>query len=585
MGAHGWCNSSCSCCNCQWLLHINGNQPNNNIFLLPNLEELDLTYNDDLTGSFPSSNVKNDFFNNLKLLEVLVLRNSNITRSNLFLIGDLTHLTRLDLAGSNLSGQVPSSLTNLVRLQSLYLDNNNFSGRIPEFLGNLTLLENLGLSNNQLSRPIPSQISTLSLKLFDMSKNNLHGPIPSSIFKQENLEALSLASNSKLTGEISPSICKLKFLPLLDLSNNSLSGFIPQCLGNFSNSLSVLNLGMNNLQGTIFSPFSKRNNLKYLNLNGNELEGKIPSSIINCIMLQVLDLGDNKIEDTFPYFLETLPELYILALKSNKLHGFVNSPTTKNSFSKLRVFDISNNNLSGSLPIGYFNSFEAMMASDQNPLVTWKGVVIEFEKIQSTLRILDLSNNSFTGEIPKEIGKLKAVRQLNLSHNSLTGHIQSSLGMFTNLESLDLSSNLLTGRIPVQLADLTFLAVLDLSHNRLEGAIPTGKQFNTFNASSFEGNLDLCGFPMPKECNNDEAPPLQPSNFHDGDDSKFFGEGFGWKAVAIGYGSGFVFGVTMGYVVFRTRKPAWFLKVVEDQWNLKARRPKKNARRNGARRN
>jgi hypothetical protein len=29
MGAHDWCNSSCSCCNCQWLLHINGNQPNN----------------------------------------------------------------------------------------------------------------------------------------------------------------------------------------------------------------------------------------------------------------------------------------------------------------------------------------------------------------------------------------------------------------------------------------------------------------------------------------------------------------------------------------------------------------------------
>jgi len=28
MSAHGWCNSSCSCCNCQWLLHINGNQPN-----------------------------------------------------------------------------------------------------------------------------------------------------------------------------------------------------------------------------------------------------------------------------------------------------------------------------------------------------------------------------------------------------------------------------------------------------------------------------------------------------------------------------------------------------------------------------
>jgi len=476
-----------------------------------------------------------------------------------------------------------------VQLQSLYLGNNNFSGRIPEFLGNLTLLENLGLSNNQLSGPIPSQISTLSLRLFDMSKNNLHGTIPSSIFKQENLEALVLASNSKLTGEISSSICKLKFVRLLDLSNNSLSGFIPQCLGNFSNSLSILNLGMNNLQGTIFSPFSKGNNLGYLNLNGNELEGKIPSSIINCTLLEVLDLGNNKIEDTFPYFLETLPELYVLVLKSNKLQGFVNSSTTNNSFSKLRILDISNNSLSGPLPIGYFNNLEAKMTYNPNiyymMAVTWEGFETEFTKIQSTRRILDLSNNKFTGEIPELIGKLKAVQQLNFSHNSLTGHIQSSIGMLTYLESLDLSSNFLTGRIPVQLADLTFLGVLNLSHNQLEGPIPTGKHFNTFNASSFEGNLGLCGFPMPKECNSDEAPPSQPSNFHDGDDSKFFGEGFGWKAVALGYGCGFVFGVTMGYVVFRTRKPAWFLKVVEDQWNLKARRTKKNARRKGARRN
>uniref|UniRef100_A0A2K1Y713 Leucine-rich repeat-containing N-terminal plant-type domain-containing protein n=1 Tax=Populus trichocarpa TaxID=3694 RepID=A0A2K1Y713_POPTR len=561
-----------------------------NIFLLPNLESLDLTYNDDLTGSFPSSN----------LLEVLVLKNSNIIRSNLTLIGYLTRLTRLDLVGNNLNGQIPSSLRNLVQLQSLYLDNNNFSGWIPDFLGNLTVLENLGLSSNQLVGHIPSQIGTLSLRLFDLRNNHLHGPIPSSIFKQGNLEALALASNNKLTGEISSSICNLKFLRLLDLSNNSLSGFVPQCLGNFSNSLSILNLGMNNLQGTIFSPFPKGNNLGYLNLNGNELEGKIPLSIINCAMLEILDLGDNKIEDTFPYFLEMLPELHVLVLKSNKLQGFVNGPIANNSFSKLRIFDISSNNLSGSLPTGYFNSFKAMMASDQNSFymmarnysdyaysikVTWKGFDIEFTKIQSALRILDLSNNNFIGEISKVIGKLKAIQQLNLSHNSLTGHIQSSIGMLTDLESLDLSSNFLTGRIPVQLADLTFLGVLNLSHNQLEGPIPSRNQFSTFNASSFEGNLGLCGLPMPKECNSDDAPPLQPSNFHDGDDSAFFGDGFGWKAVAIGYGSGFVFGVTMGYVVFRTRKPVWFLKVVEDQWNLKARRTKKNARRNGARRN
>ncbi|KAJ6976510.1 hypothetical protein NC653_028601 [Populus alba x Populus x berolinensis] len=80
-------------------------------------------------------------------------------------------------------------------------------------------------------------------------------------------------------------------------------------------------------------------------------------------------------------------------------------------------------------------------------------------------------------------------------------------------------------------------------------------------------------------------PPLPPSNLIAGDDSTLFEEGFGWKAVAIGYGCGFMFGVIMGYVVFKTRRPAWFLKTVEDQWSLNAIRTKKNASRNGARRN
>ncbi|KAJ6887702.1 hypothetical protein NC652_028851 [Populus alba x Populus x berolinensis] len=148
----------------------------------------------------------------------------------------------------------------------------------------------------------------------------------------------------------------------------------------------------------------------------------------------------------------------------------------------------------------------------------------------SILTILDLSSNSFTGESPKLIGKLKRLQQLNLSHNYLTGHIQSSLGILTNLESLYLSSNLFTGRIPIQL---------------LEGPIPKGKQFDTFDHRSFEGNSGLRGFPMLEECSNGEAQPLPPSNFIARDDSTLFEDGFGWKAVAIGYGCGFMFGVIM----------------------------------------
>ncbi|KAJ6976477.1 receptor-like protein 9DC3 [Populus alba x Populus x berolinensis] len=612
-----------------------------NIFLLPNLKSLDLSYNKGLTGTFPSSNLsnvlsllglsntrisvylENDLISNLKSLEYMSLRNCNIIRLDLVSLGNLTQLTSLDLSSNNFSGQIPSSLGNLVNLSNLdlsnnqlvgpihsqlntlsnlkylYLSNNLFDGTIPSFLFALPYLQYLDLHDNNLIGNI-SELQHDLLRLLDLSNNHLHGSIPSSIFKQEQLTALILASNSKLTGEISSSICKLRFLQVLDLSNNNFSGSMPLCLGNFSNMLSVLHLGMNNLQGTIPSTFSNDNSLEYLNLNGNELEGKISPSIINCTMLEFLHLGNNKIEDTFPCFLETLPQLEILVLKSNKLQGFVKGPIAYNSFSKLRIFDISDNNFSGPLPTGYFNSLEAMMTSDQNLIymeagnyysyfysieMTWKGVKTKFMKIQSTIRVLDLSNNNFKGEIPKVIGKLKALHQLNLSHNSLTGHIQSSLENLTNLESLDLSSNLLTGGIPTQLGGLTFLAILNLSHNQLEGPIPSGEQFNTFDASSFEGNLGLCGFQVPKKCYGDEAPSLLPPSFDEGDDSTLFGEGFGWKVVAMGYGCGFVFGVATGYIVFRTKKPSWFLRMVEDKWNLKNRKTKKNAGRYGARRN
>nr|AFK41089.1 unknown [Lotus japonicus] len=54
--------------------------------------------------------------------------------------------------------------------------------------------------------------------------------------------------------------------------------------------------------------------------------------------------------------------------------------------------------------------------------------------------------------------------------------------------------------------------MLDLSYNNLCGRIPLGTQLRSFDASSYEGNADLCGKPLDKKCPGDEEAPQEPKS-------------------------------------------------------------------------
>ncbi|KDP44915.1 hypothetical protein JCGZ_01415 [Jatropha curcas] len=56
------------------------------------------------------------------------------------------------------------------------------------------------------------------------------------------------------------------------------------------------------------------------------------------------------------------------------------------------------------------------------------------------------------------------------------------------------------------------------------------------------------------------------------EDSNSDENGFGWKSVFTGYAFGAVFGLAMGYLVFRTRKPAWLLKLIEGEGHPRLKR-------------
>ena len=381
-----------------------------------------------------------------------------------------------------------------------------------------------------------------------------------------------------LTGDISQMICELSSLSYLDVSYNNLSGFLPHCLGDLRN-LSGLNLQNINFHGSMPQIFMEGCKLGMIQLSQNRFGGPLPRSLANCTMLEIIDIGNNHIIDFFPSWLGILPELRVLILQSNGIHGFIGKLDTIQRFQKLQVIVVSNNNISGKLPSEYFQIWKAMQSFDASHLtymqangqlqnypsngwleasypysitLTNKGIKIKYSKIQDFFVAIDLSGNEFEGEIPKILGNLKSLHILNIFKNILTSFILSSLATLTNLKSLDLSQNMLVGEIPPQLVELTFLDFLIVSHNNLTGPVPQGKQFLTFQNSSFDGNVELCGSLLSKRCANSEDPPTPPSNFEAKQGSEFPFE-FGWKVIAMGYGCGFIVGLFVGQIII-TRK-------------------------------
>ncbi|XP_028773179.1 receptor-like protein EIX1 [Neltuma alba] len=518
-----------------------------NLSTCPSLKNLDISRNS-LNGTipkdyqFPSSLVSLDIsFNSLKG----ILTNSNLA--------NLHNMKLLDLSDNSLTLRFSHDWVPPFQLQAIHVRSCKLGPDFPKWLQTQNNFTELDISNNGISGTIPEWfwgLLTPQLRYLNVSCNNISGTLPNLAIEFGELTIISLASNhfegslpkflqnamalfvsnnsfSKLHTFLCANMSS-KTLEILDLSDNQLYGQLSNCWSPFK-SLKFLDLSNNNFSGELPISVGSLQHLEVLILRNNGFTGELLINLSNCSNLVVLDAAENKFSGYIPSQIgnnDGLQNLRILILRNNNISGSLSTHLCY--LSTLQFLDLSLNILFGQIPkcfkkftqmaldsahysdgvsLGGFSLSYGKVYFDIDPIamLMWKHQERIF-KHSTLVRGFDLSSNKLSGKIPRELGMLDGLISLNLSRNQLDGEIPSEIGRLTSLESLDLSKNHLSGSIPSSFAQLNYLAVLDLSSNNLSGKIPTSTQLQSFDNSSYEENLGLCGEPLETKCPGEEEP-------------------------------------------------------------------------------
>ncbi|KAG0602455.1 hypothetical protein M758_10G015700 [Ceratodon purpureus] len=292
----------------------------------------------------------------------------------------------------------------------------------PQGLGNVTFVQELRLFNLNLGGTLAPELGNLSkLLYFDVMWNHMTGSIPSTFGKLTSMYLLLLNGN-RFTGILPPELGNLSGLNRIQIDQNQISGPVPP---EFVGLTSIQHLHMNNntLNGSLPKELGSLPNLVHILLDNNNLSGYLPPEIGNAPQLLIIQLDNNKFapDATIPSSWGNRSTLLKLSLRNCGLVG--NIPDI-GGLTQLEVLDLSNNNLTGTIPNKTAFPVE--------------------------LTYLDLSNNQLTGQIPDSIGNLQNMSMLLLRNNQLSGPVPANLGagatwhVQTGQKLIDLQNNQLT---------------------------------------------------------------------------------------------------------------------------------------------
>lgn len=373
---------------------------------------------------------------------------------------------------------IPSDLGLMTQLTNLQIIHTRFGPTVPLEWRFLTNLQNLHLHDNRLSTGIPTLLGALTqlTSLTFTRQGIVNGTIPDDLVLSRTMESLSLGNNN-FVGTIPSSLASLPELTSLRLLNNAFEGEIPKFIQEWTG---LRELGIDALSRE-YSFFSSLSNL-------TEISGDIGSTLPT-------ELGD------------WFPELKTLSNYGGRLIGTIPSAISK--LTKLEMFNVLFNDLSGSLPQEMFEQCTNLKDLHLAQNKRLGGSIPSTIGFATSLKWVTADGCDFGGSLPTEIGLLSNMTFFSLPENQLSGPIPTEIGGMETMIFFKMNGNALTGTVPTEILQLSSLSTVELQDNELVGTAPQcSVEGNFFLADKLKYDCGEVDCPCCEGCGNEFPPGL-----------------------------------------------------------------------------
>ncbi|KAL4355269.1 hypothetical protein GQ457_06G026350 [Hibiscus cannabinus] len=233
-----------------------------------------------------------------------------------------------------------------------------------------------------------------------------------------------------------------------------------------------IQIGHQNLQGTLPSDLQNLTALEHLELQWNNISGPVPSlsglSSLLVVMLsnnlftsfpadffsglsslQSLEIDNNPFSAwEIPQSLQNASALQNFSANSANITGKIPDIFGSDAFPSLTILHLALNSLEGELPLSFSGlSLNSLWVNGQKSNSRLTGSIAVIQNM-TLLEEVWLQSNSFSGPIP-DLSGLKSLQTLSLRDNSFTGPVPASLMKLESLKTVNLTNNLLQGPVPV----------------------------------------------------------------------------------------------------------------------------------------